>query len=147
MLREADAVWTDGFYAGSGSVTVPSGVLTKTKYVFGIQGNNGSTSPGELLAAAIATSVSATVARKMGELGGHPSAVTTHATVTLNNAAEIWKITSVHLDITAMARDREATFFEEAVELARRECPIASELNLDVSCSSKLVPVGTPTAA
>ena len=39
MLREADAVWTDGIYGGCGSVSAPSGVLNRTKYVFWIGGN------------------------------------------------------------------------------------------------------------
>lgn len=147
MLREADAVWTNGAYTGSGSVSVPSGILTKTKYVFGMPESIGSTSPGELLAAAIATSVSAIVVRKMGELGGHPPAVNTHAAVTLNNAAEIWRIHSVHLDITVIGGERENLCLEKAVDAAQRECPIASELNLEVSCTSRLLPVGTPAAA
>jgi len=147
MLREADAVWTDGIYGGCGSVSAPSGVLNRTKYVFGSAGTAGSTSPGELLAAAIAASVSATVARKIGELGGHSTAVTAHAVVTLNNVAELWKIHSVHLDITAAADDRESPLFEKAVDAARRECPIASELNLEVSANWKLIPRGAPTAA
>ncbi len=107
----------------------------------------GSTSPGELLAAAIASSVSATVARKMGEPGGHATAVSTHAMVTLNKVDELWKIHSVHMEITAAAADREGAILDEAVDAARRECPIASELNLEVSANWKLIPLGAPTAA
>lgn len=121
--------------------------LTEPNMYFGSAGTAGSTSPGELLAAAIAASVSATVARKIGELGGHSTAVTAHAVVTLNNVAELWKIHSVHLDITAAADDRESPLFEKAVDAARRECPIASELNLEVSANWKLIPRGAPTAA
>lgn len=146
MIREADAVWTDGTYSGKGSVSAVSGVLNKTRYVFGIAETGGATSPGELLAAAIASSVSATVARKMSDLGAHPATVSTHARVALSNLDENWRISSVHLDITAQARDTESSRFTEAVEFARRECPIASELNLDVSCSTRLIPLGTPVA-
>lgn len=146
MIREADAVWTDGTYSGKGSVSVTSGVLNRTRYVFGIAETGGATSPGELLAAAIASSVSATVARKMTELGAHPAAIDTHARVALSNLDQNWRISSVHLEITAQARDSENARFAEAVEFARRECPIASELNLDVSCTTRLVPLGTAVA-
>ena len=59
---------------------------------------------------------------------------------------ELWKIRSVHRDVTAAADDRESSLFEEAVDAARRECPIASELNLEVSANRKLIPVGAPAA-
>ena len=147
MLREADAVWTDGAYAGSGSVSVSSGVLTRTKYVWGKEENPGSTSAGELLAAAIATSVSGAVAQKIGESGHPATAVSTHAVVSVDYSADAWKIHSVHLDIAAMANDYDQSLVEEAVEAVRRECPIASDLNLDVTLSWKLVPLGTTRAA
>jgi osmotically inducible protein OsmC len=146
VIREADAVWTDGTYAGRGSVSVTSGVLNRTRYVFGIAETGGATSPGELLAAAIASSVSATVARKMTDLGAHPATIRTYAKVALSNLDENWKISSVHLDIWAQARETESSRFTEAVEFARRECPIASELNLDVSCTTTLIPLGTQVA-
>jgi len=144
MFREADAVWKDGPYAGRGTVSVPSGVLSNTHYVFGLAETTGCTTPGEMLAAAIASSMSTTVVLKMAELGARPAAVETHAVVMLDDSGEKWRITAVHLEITAQMLDGESSCFDEAVEAARRDCPIASELNLDVICKTKLVPLSAP---
>jgi len=144
MFREADAVWKDGPYAGRGTVSVPSGILSNTHYVFGLAETTGCTTPGEMLAAAIASSMSTTVVLKMAKLGAQPAVVETHAVVSLDDLGDKWKITAVHLEITAKMLDAETSCFEEAVEAARRDCPIASELNLDVVCSAKLIPLGEP---
>lgn len=47
MFREADAVWSDSPYMGKGSVSVPSGVLSSTTYLFGATDIGNHTTPGE----------------------------------------------------------------------------------------------------
>ncbi len=145
MFREADAVWRDGAYAGQGTVSVPSGVLSNTRYVFGLAETTGCTTPGEMLAAAIASSMSTTIVLKMAKLGARPAAVETHALVSLDDVGDKWKITAVHLEVIAWTLDAETSCFDEAVEAARRDCPIASELSVDVDCRAKLISMHAPT--
>lgn len=147
MFREADAIWTGGPYIGKGSVSVPSGALSSTTYVFGAVDIGNRTAPGELLAAAIASSVSATIALKMTRLGARPASVNTHATVTLEELADTWRIAAVHLDVTAQLSDADVRCLDEAIQETQAHCPIASDLNVDVSYKTKWIPLDAKMAA
>ena len=148
MFREAHAVWKDGPYSGKGTVSTPSGVLSNDNYVFGLAGTTSGTTPGELLAAAVASSMSAMVSLKMAQGGAKLSAVDTRAVVTVDDSGEGWRLASIHLEITAqMLEPASERLFYEAVAEARRGCPIMSVLNLDVACTAKLVPMDAPIAA
>ncbi len=147
MFREADAVWTDGPYTGKGSISVPSGALSKTTYAFGAVDMGNRTTPGELLAAAIAGSVSATVALKMTRLGARPASVSTHARITLEELADTWRIAAVHLDVTAQVSDADVRCLEEAIQETEAHCPIASDLNLEVSYKTNWIPLGAQVGA
>lgn len=144
MQREADAIWKDGPYAGTGTVSTPSRVLNNSEYAFGMAATKSCTTPGELLAAAISSSMSTVVALKMAELGVKPETVETRAVVNFDNTGKQWRITSVHLEVCAQASEAATQCFQEAVEAARRDCPIASELSLEVTCTAKLVAHGVP---
>ena len=70
MLREAHAIWKDGPYTGEGAISTLGGILTNTKYSFGsLTGLMGFTSPAEMLAGAIASSMSRMVAVEMAKVG------------------------------------------------------------------------------
>jgi osmotically inducible protein OsmC len=146
MFREAYAVWKDGPYSGKGIVSTPSGVLRNSSYVFGLAETTSSTTPGELLAAAVSSSMSRMVALKMSQLGARPVAVDTRAVITVDNLDDRWRLTAVHMEITAKTLDPTTNCLEEAVAEARRDCPIVSELNLDVTCEAKLILLDVPIA-
>lgn len=147
MFREADAVWSDSPYMGKGSVSVPSGVLSSTTYLFGATDIGNHTTPGELLAAAIAGSVSATIALKMARLGARPASVSTHARIALEQLADTWRIAAVHLDVTAQISETDVRCLEEALQETQAHCPIASDLNLSVSYKTRWIPLaGTKVA-
>ncbi len=145
MLREAHATWKGGPYAGEGAVSTPSAVLNNAAYAIeSLSGGARSTTPYELLAAAIASSISTRVAVEMAKLGISPRVVDTHAVLTLDSFAGQWGITGAHLEITARTtggEETESTRFEQAVELARRDCPISSSLKLQFTCRAKLIPL------
>ena len=147
MFREADAVWTDGPYTEKGSISVPSGALSNTAYGFGAVNIGNRTTPGELLAAAIAGSVSATVALRMARLGARPASVTTHAKITLEELADSWRIAACHLDVTAQISDTDVHCLDEAIQQTEAHCPIASDLNVDVSYKTRWIPLGARTVA
>ncbi|MGB9072488.1 MAG: OsmC family peroxiredoxin [Terriglobales bacterium] len=144
MFREAHAIWTGGPYAGEGAVSTPSGVLNHTTYAFGsLAGFERLTSPCEMLAAAIASCMATTVAIEMAKVGIRPAVVDTHAVLTLDNANEKWRITNSHLEITVRTTEPQSSRFQEAVESARRECPISAALKLDLVCQAKMASLTT----
>jgi lipoyl-dependent peroxiredoxin len=145
MFREAHAVWEGGPHAGAGVVSTPSGVLSNATYAFGSLGGAAPfTSPCEMLAAAIASCMSTMVAMEMTKSGIKPVGVETHAVLTLDNPADKWRITGARLLIRARTTDADGKRFDQAVQSARRECPIASLLKLDLTCEAKLVSLTAP---
>ncbi|MFZ0862339.1 MAG: OsmC family peroxiredoxin [Candidatus Sulfotelmatobacter sp.] len=141
MVREAHAIWKDGPYAGEGTLSTPSGVLNNSKYTFGsLTGLVAtSTSPCEMLAAAISSSMSRMVAVEMTKVGIRPVEVETNTALTLDFVGESLRIVGAHLKIVARTRDFEHGQFAEAVESARRDCPVSSVLNVNIQCEAKLV--------
>jgi lipoyl-dependent peroxiredoxin len=140
MLREARAIWRNGPYTGEGVLSTPSGILNNTKYTFGsLTGLQVQTSPCEMLAAAIASSISRMVAVEMAKVGIEPTQVETDAVLILDFLGEAPHIVGAHLNITARANDAGYEQFQEAVESARRACPISSVLNIDLHCEARLV--------
>jgi lipoyl-dependent peroxiredoxin len=140
MLREAHAIWKEGPYTGEGAISTPGGILTNSKYSFGsLTGLEACTSPCEMLAAAISSSMSRMVAVEMAKVGIRPLQVETDSALTLDHVGEALRIVGATLKITARTRDSEFARFEEAVESARRDCPVSSILNIDIRCEAKVV--------
>jgi osmotically inducible protein OsmC len=145
MLREANAIWKDGAYTGEGAISTASGLLKNSKYTFGsLTGLTTNTSPCEMLSAAIASSMSRMVAVEMAKAGIRPVQVETDAALTMEWVGEVVRIIGAHLKITARTADFDHGQFREAVESARRECPISSILNMDIHCEAKLVAEAAP---
>lgn len=140
MSPEANAVWKDGLFTGRGIVSTPSGLFNNAPYGFGsFAGGVPSSSPCEMLAAAIAACMATTVAVEMAKAGIKPSIVDTHAVLTVENPPGQWRITGAHLDITARTTEPGLRGFEQAVEAARHSCPISNLLNIELECKSKLI--------
>lgn len=148
MTCEAHAIWKDGQYAGEGTLSTPSGVLNNSKYTFdSLTGLAASTSPCEMLAAAISSSMSRMVAVEMTKTGIRPVQVETSTALTLDFAGESLRIVGAHLKIIARTRDSDSGQFTEAVESARRDCPVSSILNVNIQCEAKLVSVAVQACA
>jgi lipoyl-dependent peroxiredoxin len=145
MLREAHAIWRNGPFTGEGVLSTASGILTNAKYTFGLPiGLQVNTSPAEMLAAAIASSMSRMVAVEMAKVGIPPIQVETHSALTFDFLGDLVHILGAHLKITARTTDPTHGQFEEAVSVARATCPILGVLNIDVQCEAKLVSAATP---
>jgi osmotically inducible protein OsmC len=148
MVREAHAIWKDGQYAGEGTLSTPSEVLSNSEYTFGsLMGPAASTSPCEMLAAAISSSMSGMVSVEMTKLGIRPVQVETNTALTLDFVGESLRIVEAHLKIIARTRDFENGQFTEAVEAARYDCPVSSILNVNIQCEAKLVSVAVQACA
>jgi organic hydroperoxide reductase OsmC/OhrA len=104
----------------------------------------GFTSPAEMLAGAIASSMSRMVALEMAKTGIKPVQVETNAVLRFDFVGEALRILGAQLRISARTSSSECEGFEQAVECARRECPIASVLNLDIQCEAKLLAAPVP---
>ena len=129
-------------------MSTPSGVLSNASHVFGLAETTTSTKPGELLAAAVASSMSTMISLKIAQCGARLSAVDTHAAIRVDDSGEGWRLANLHLEITAqMLEPATERLFCEAVAEARRDCPIVSVLNLDVACTAKLVALDATIAA
>jgi osmotically inducible protein OsmC len=145
MLREAHAIWRDGPFTGEGVLSTASGVLTNVKYTFGSPiGLQVNTSPAEMLAAGIASSMSRMVAVEMAKVGIPPIQVETHAVLTLDSISDAVHIVGAQLKITARTTDPAHRQFDEAVSVARATCPLLSIMNIDVQCEAMLVSAATP---
>jgi len=148
MFREAHAIWKGGPYAGEGAVSTPSGVLANATYAFGkLTEVPPCTTPCEMLAAAIASCMSTMVALEMAKVGIKPVTVDTHTVLTLDNPGGKWQITGGHLKISARTTDVGGKRFEQAVELARRECPVSSALKLNLTCTTELISLSASAVA
>jgi osmotically inducible protein OsmC len=144
MFREARAVWKGGPYAGEGAITTPSRALNNTTYAFGsLADTSRFTSPSEMLVAAVASSMSTMVAIEMAKAGIRPAVVETYAVLTVENPEGRYRISNIHLEITARSSDPESSKFDEAVAIARRECPVCGALKLDITYKAKLAPLAT----
>lgn len=92
--------------------------------------------------------MSAMVAMKMARCGARLSAVETRVVVTVDDPREEWRLGALRLEIIAqMLEPTTDRVFLEAVAEARRDCPIVSVLNLDVTCTAKLIPPEVPITA
>jgi len=145
MLREAHAIWRDGPYTGEGVISTASGLLNNAKYTFGLPiGLQVHTSPCEMLAAAIASSISRMVAVEMAKVGIRPLQVETDASLSLDYIGEVLRMVGARLKVTARTNDSNNAQFEQALESARQACPISGVLNMDIQCEAKLLCVATP---
>lgn len=78
----------------------PSGILSNASYVIGLAETTTSTTSGELLAAAVASSMSAIISLKMAQCGARLAAVDTRAVIKVDDSGEGGG-SGLHLEITA----------------------------------------------
>ena len=73
----------------------------------------------------------------MTKVGIRPVEVETNTALTLDFVGECVEFVGAHLKIVARTRDFEHGQFAEAVESARRDCPVSSVLNVNIQCEAK----------
>src|SRR6267154_1894312 len=98
MKRTASAAWSGDLKQGKGTVSTQSGVLKDTAYSFSTRFENGiGTNPEELIAAAHAGCFTMATAATLGGAGFKADSLATTATLTLEQVAGKWTITTVDL--------------------------------------------------
>src|SRR5580658_3489544 len=133
MQRKASAVWKGGLKDGKGTVSSTSGVLSNTPYSFAtrFEGTQG-TNPEELIAAAHAGCFTMALTASLGKAGFTPKRLATQATVSLEQVAGNWTITSVVLENEAWIPGISAEKFEQIAVDAKANCPVSRLLRADI---------------
>ena len=137
MKRTAKAHWSGNLKEGKGEITTQSGILNKTNYSFKTRftGEETSTNPEELLAAAHAGCFTMAVGAALTEKGCSATALDTEAILTMEGLA----ITAVHLSITGTVPGIDATEFEAITKGAEQNCLISKVLNIPISSEAHFV--------
>lgn len=140
MMRSASAVWKGGLQDGRGSVSTASGVLSNTPYTFKMRfETEKGTNPEELVAAAHAACFSMALSLFLGQAGMTADSIETTATVSLDQVAGGFAVTSSHLHTTVTIPNADQAAFDKAVETAKSGCPISKLLNAKITMEARLV--------
>ncbi len=97
----------------------------------------GDSSPGELIAAAHATSFSLALSHELGLPRGALGEIVTSATVTMEHLATGWAIIRMHLHVVAKLPVTQNEFIDAALR-AKTTCLISNILRVKISLNAKL---------
>ena len=137
--RSATAVWHGDLKGGKGAVSTRSGVLRDAPYGFRSRFESGpGTNPEELLGAAHAGCYSMALALGLGSAGITAERIETRADVTLEQEADGFTITAVHLTCRARIPRIDMAVFEQIAEATRQHCPVSKVLNARVTLEARL---------
>ena len=127
--RRADVTWNGSLMEGSGRVTkTTSGAIGEQKVSWAARaedGQTGTTSPEELIAAAHAACFSMALSHGLAQAGNAPDELQTSATVTFQPGTGITKI-ALTVEGTVPGIDDAA--FQEAARTAKENCPVSKAL-------------------
>jgi osmotically inducible protein OsmC len=139
MKRSASAVWSGGLKDGKGTISTDSGIISSAPYNFRKRfENEQGTNPEELIAAAHAACFSMALSMILGEAGMTADNIATKATVSLDQTAGGFAVTSSHLETTVKIPNADRAAFQRAVEAAKSGCPISKLLNTTITMDAKL---------
>ena len=139
MKRNASAVWRGGLKDGKGQISTDSGVLKEAQYSFGTRFEEGiGTNPEELIAAAHAGCFSMALSGQLGNAGLTANAINTTASVTLEKKEDGFRVTKIHLAVTASIPNATDEQFQTAAQNAKQGCPISKLLNAEITMDAKL---------
>lgn len=127
VVSNARSEWAGDLISGSGSTTLASGVGTfAVNWKARSEGEDATTTPEELLAAAHAACFSMALSHALAGNGTPPTQVTTDARVTFV-AGE--GITSIELAVTATVPGLDKEAFASIAADAKANCPVSKALS------------------
>jgi osmotically inducible protein OsmC len=139
MKRSASAVWRGGLKDGKGTVSTESGVLSSTPYNFRMRfESEKGTNPEELIAAAHAACFSMALSAQLGNAGMTADSIETTATVTLEQVAGGFAVTSSHLTTAVKIPNADQAAFQKAADDAKAGCPISKLLNAKITLDASV---------
>ena len=139
MKRSASAVWTGDLKSGKGTISTESGVLSDTPYSFKTRFEQGTgTNPEELIGAAHAGCFSMALSVELGKAGLVAERIATKADVTLEQKADGFAITAIHLTLDAKVPGASQSGFDQAVQAAKIGCPVSKLFRADITLDATL---------
>ena len=99
------------------------------------------TNPSEILAAAEAACVSMMVAKELGKEGITADCIETSAEIVLSPDGDSWHIPRIHLTVKAHLPEVDSAKFQEAVQRAKKNCPITRSLKSEVTLEALIEPI------
>jgi osmotically inducible protein OsmC len=140
IKRHGSAVWAGGIKDGKGAISTESGALKSYPYGFAsrFEGKPG-TNPEELIAAAHAGCFTMALSLILGEAKLVAEHMETSAQVTLEQLADGYAITAVHLALTAKIPGSDQETFDKLAARAKAGCPVSKLLKADITLDARLL--------
>jgi osmotically inducible protein OsmC len=140
IKRHGSAKWSGGIKDGKGAISAESGALKEYPYGFAsrFEGKPG-TNPEELLGAAHAGCFTMALSLILGEAKLTATQMDTTAEVTLEQVADGFAITSVHLRLRAKIPGADQAKFAELAAKAKAGCPVSKLFKTEITLDAALV--------
>jgi lipoyl-dependent peroxiredoxin len=140
IKRRGSAKWSGGIKDGKGSLSTESGALKEYPYGFAsrFEGKPGS-NPEELLGAAHAGCFTMALSLILGEAKLTASQMDTSAEVMLEQVADGYAITHVHLTLRAKIPGADQAKFAELTAKAKAGCPVSKLFKTEITLDAQLV--------
>ena len=140
IIKKASAHWEGDLKSGIGSLSTETNVLNKAPYGFKARFDGGKgTNPEELIGAAHAGCFSMALSMILGEANLKADSIDTEAKVTLEQLADGFSITAVHLILKAKIPGATQQQFDELTKKAKEGCPVSKVLNAKITLDATLV--------
>ena len=140
IKRRGSAKWSGGIKDGKGSLSTESGALKEYPYGFAsrFEGKPGS-NPEELLGAAHAGCFTMALSLILGEAKLTATQMDTSAEITLEQVADGYAITHVHLTLRANIPGADQAKFAELTAKAKAGCPVSKLFKTEITLDAQLV--------
>ena len=141
--RTARTAWNGTLQEGSGQVELSSSKVGTFEVSFPKRTADeagGTTSPEELIAAALSSCFAMALSSEIGKAGGTPQALEISADVTLGQKDGAPTITKIHLTVRGEVEGLDAAGFEQAAQAAKAGCPVSKALagNVEITLDAAL---------
>ena len=134
------AAWEGALRTGGGSISTESHALEEHPFkLVSRYGSDPGTNPEELLGAAHAGCFTMSFVRGLGASGFEPTHISSRSEVTLEEQADGYVITHVHLIVKARIPGIDQTRFLDLAEQAKAFCPLSKVIRADLTMEAELI--------
>jgi lipoyl-dependent peroxiredoxin len=140
IKRKGSAAWQGGIKDGKGSISTESGALKEYPYGFAsrFEGQRGS-NPEELIGAAHASCFTMALSKILEDAKLKAERMDTSAEVTLEQVADGWAITTIHLTLKAKVPGTDQATFASLAAKAKAGCPVSKLFKAEITLDASLV--------
>jgi lipoyl-dependent peroxiredoxin len=141
--RRAHETWEGDLASGSGRFTLGSAAIDEQEVTWAArtEAPGGMTSPEELIAAALASCFSMSLAHGLAQAGHAPTKLDTDAVATFERVEAGFRMTRIALSVRGQVDGIDDDAFHKAAEEAKEGCPVSNALkgNVELSLDAALV--------